>query len=267
MNDRLYRSRDERIIAGVAGGVAERFDVDPSLVRIVWVILAIVTGSAFFWLYIVMAIVVPEEPTSTDPWASWTAAAAPGAVPGWAPPGSTGTADADWGGTAAGSPAGPGAAGTAAFAAAGPPDASSGEPLAGSTSGAEGSDVTDVALPGEPAPAAASSGDAAVGGVAAVAGVASAPPPGPSTPPPGTWSSAPPPGWNTSSSGRQRHRRRGGGGIIGGVILILLGGYFLLATLAPQLDLGAFWPAILVIVGVALVVGSIRPGRDGDHAD
>ena len=157
MNDRLYRSRDERIIAGVAGGVAERFDVDPSLVRIVWVILAIVTGSAFFWLYIVMAIVVPEEPTSTDPWASWTAAAAPGAVPGWAPPGSTGTADADWGGTAAGSPAGPGAGRTAAFAAAGPPDASSGEPPAGSTSGAEGSDVTDVALPGEPAPAAASS--------------------------------------------------------------------------------------------------------------
>jgi phage shock protein PspC (stress-responsive transcriptional regulator) len=44
VNDRLYRSRDERIFAGVAGGVAERFDLDPSLVRR-WVILMFVTGS------------------------------------------------------------------------------------------------------------------------------------------------------------------------------------------------------------------------------
>ena len=35
MDDRLYRSRDERMIAGVAGGLAERLDLDPSLVRII----------------------------------------------------------------------------------------------------------------------------------------------------------------------------------------------------------------------------------------
>ena len=44
MNDRLYRSRDDRIIAGVAGGVAERLGIDPSLVRILWVLLIIPTG-------------------------------------------------------------------------------------------------------------------------------------------------------------------------------------------------------------------------------
>ncbi len=44
MNDRLYRSRDERMFAGVAGGVAERFDLDPSLVRVVWLILMFLSG-------------------------------------------------------------------------------------------------------------------------------------------------------------------------------------------------------------------------------
>jgi len=58
VNDRLYRSRDERMFAGVAGGVAERLDLDPSLVRVVWVILMFLSGGLFFLLYIVMAILV-----------------------------------------------------------------------------------------------------------------------------------------------------------------------------------------------------------------
>jgi phage shock protein C len=62
MDDRLYRSRTDRMIAGVAGGLAERYDLDPSLVRIGWALLMLVTGGLFFLLYIVMAIVVPEEP-------------------------------------------------------------------------------------------------------------------------------------------------------------------------------------------------------------
>ncbi|HEX2141541.1 MAG TPA: PspC domain-containing protein [Candidatus Limnocylindria bacterium] len=62
MNRRLYRSRTDSVIGGVAGGVAEYLDVDPSIVRIVWAILAIVTGGIFFVLYIVMWIVVPEGP-------------------------------------------------------------------------------------------------------------------------------------------------------------------------------------------------------------
>jgi phage shock protein C len=73
MNGRLYRSRDERVLAGVAGGLAEYLDVDPSLVRVVWVILALFSGGAFLLIYIVMALVVPEEP-----WAPVASPAAPG---------------------------------------------------------------------------------------------------------------------------------------------------------------------------------------------
>ena len=62
MDDRLYRSRTDRMIAGVAGGLAEHYDLDPSLVRIGWALLILFTGGLFFLLYIVMAIVVPEEP-------------------------------------------------------------------------------------------------------------------------------------------------------------------------------------------------------------
>ena len=62
MNDRLYRSRDDRLLAGVAGGLAEYWDADPSLIRIVWALLTIFTGGIALLVYIVMAIVVPEDP-------------------------------------------------------------------------------------------------------------------------------------------------------------------------------------------------------------
>ena len=62
MNDRLYRSRDDRMIAGVAGGMAERWDADPSLVRLLWVLATVFTGGIALIVYIVMAVVVPEDP-------------------------------------------------------------------------------------------------------------------------------------------------------------------------------------------------------------
>ena len=64
MNRRLYRSRRDSVLGGVAGGVAEYLDVDPSIVRIIWAILALVTGGLFLVLYIVMWIVVPEGPSA-----------------------------------------------------------------------------------------------------------------------------------------------------------------------------------------------------------
>ena len=57
----LYRSRDDRMLAGVAGGLAELWDADPSLVRIVWALLVILTGGIALVVYIVMALVVPDE--------------------------------------------------------------------------------------------------------------------------------------------------------------------------------------------------------------
>src|SRR5512141_1122515 len=61
MTTHLYRSRDDRMLAGVAGGLAELWDADPSLVRIVWPLLVVLTGGIALVVYIVMAIVVPEE--------------------------------------------------------------------------------------------------------------------------------------------------------------------------------------------------------------
>ena len=62
MDDRLYRSTDDRMLAGVAGGLAEMWDADPSLIRIVWALLAFFTGGIALVVYIMMAIVVPERP-------------------------------------------------------------------------------------------------------------------------------------------------------------------------------------------------------------
>ncbi len=71
MTDRLYRSRRDRMLAGVAGGLAEMWDADPSLVRIVWALLVIFTGGIALVVYIVMAIVVPEEDDGAGAWSQW----------------------------------------------------------------------------------------------------------------------------------------------------------------------------------------------------
>ncbi len=63
---RLYRSRKDRKIAGVLGGIAEYFGFDPSWVRIAYAILTIVTGVApLTFLYLVMVFVVPKAPKGT----------------------------------------------------------------------------------------------------------------------------------------------------------------------------------------------------------
>jgi phage shock protein PspC (stress-responsive transcriptional regulator) len=60
MEKRLYRSRTDRMIAGVCGGLAEYFGVDPTLVRVVAVILALANGIGAI-AYVILMIVVPEE--------------------------------------------------------------------------------------------------------------------------------------------------------------------------------------------------------------
>ena len=77
MNRRsLYRCRHDRRIAGVAAGVAEFFDLDPTLVRLVW-FLSIFFGGFGLLLYIVMAIIVPNEPLSEEELAAPAAAGSP----------------------------------------------------------------------------------------------------------------------------------------------------------------------------------------------
>ncbi len=62
MSQRLYRSRGERMIAGVCGGIAQYFAIDPTLVRLFAVLAAIFSGGVVVLLYFVLWVVVPEEP-------------------------------------------------------------------------------------------------------------------------------------------------------------------------------------------------------------
>jgi len=61
---RLYRSRTERKIAGVCGGVANYFEVDPTLVRLLWA-LATFFGGAGVIMYVLAWIIMPLEPWYT----------------------------------------------------------------------------------------------------------------------------------------------------------------------------------------------------------
>jgi phage shock protein C len=61
MQKKLYRSRTEKKIAGVSGGIAAYFDIDPTLIRLVWVLTLLFMGTGLL-AYIICAIVIPEEP-------------------------------------------------------------------------------------------------------------------------------------------------------------------------------------------------------------
>lgn len=75
--NRLYRSRHDRMLAGVAGGLAEMWGADPSLVRVIWALLVVFTGGIALLVYIVMALVVPDEPLDFDRAAAAGEAATP----------------------------------------------------------------------------------------------------------------------------------------------------------------------------------------------
>ncbi len=148
MADRLYRSRDERMLAGVAGGLAQRLDADPAIVRVVWAVSVFVTGGLTLLIYIVMAVVVPDAPD------------------------------------------------------------------------------------GHPRSATGSSPDGEVGGASTFGG-----------------------------SLRPRDRGTNQAGLLAGLLLIGVGVIFLIRELLPAIDLSLSWPILALILGVALVVLSIRPRR------
>ncbi len=59
--NRLYRSRHDRMLAGVCGGLGEHFGVDSSLIRL-GLVLLIVFGGTGFLAYLIAWVVIPEEP-------------------------------------------------------------------------------------------------------------------------------------------------------------------------------------------------------------
>jgi phage shock protein C len=63
MAKRVYRPRTERVLGGVAGGLAEYFDVDPTVVRLLFVVLAFITGFIpMIAFYFVAWFIIPQEP-------------------------------------------------------------------------------------------------------------------------------------------------------------------------------------------------------------
>src|SRR5579864_2309267 len=73
---RLARSSRERMWAGVAGGLAEYFDLDPALVRLLWVAAAVVSGGLAVPVYILAWIILPRDDRVPDAephaWRDWS---------------------------------------------------------------------------------------------------------------------------------------------------------------------------------------------------
>ena len=60
MKKRLHRSNGNKVIAGVCGGIAEYFDMDPTLIRLAWILFCALGGSGVL-AYIIAAIIIPEK--------------------------------------------------------------------------------------------------------------------------------------------------------------------------------------------------------------
>jgi phage shock protein PspC (stress-responsive transcriptional regulator) len=65
VNRRLYRCSHDRRLAGVASGLAEFFDLDPTLVRVLWFVSIFVTGGLSILVYGGLALIVPLEPVGS----------------------------------------------------------------------------------------------------------------------------------------------------------------------------------------------------------
>ena len=61
MDKRLYKSNESKMVDGVCGGIAEYFGIDPTLVRLGWILFCAVGGSGIL-AYIIAAVVIPRNP-------------------------------------------------------------------------------------------------------------------------------------------------------------------------------------------------------------
>ncbi len=218
---RLYRCRQDRRLAGVAAGVAEYLDLDPSLVRVLWVV-SIFFGGITILLYIAMALIVPMEPE-------------------WGPAGPWQPAGGAWG-------MGQGQAGMAGQPAAGSPWAASGEPGAPSEPGAN----PEAGAGAEPVVGQAPAFGADGGVPGAIPGAA------PGWAMHGT---APHAGWPAPASHHEPGQRGlGVGATFFGIVLILFGGLAFLQQAVPGWanDGHLLWPAFVLAVGVLLLITSFR---------
>lgn len=68
MNKRIYLSEKNRKLGGVCGGVGEYFDIDPTIVRIVWFLSIFPTSGLTLLAYFIAWIVMPKESCSGSNW-------------------------------------------------------------------------------------------------------------------------------------------------------------------------------------------------------
>ena len=61
MSKRLYKSNTNKMVDGVCGGIAEYFGIDPTLIRIGWILFCAAGGSGFL-AYFIAAIIIPRNP-------------------------------------------------------------------------------------------------------------------------------------------------------------------------------------------------------------
>ncbi len=61
MNKKLYKMGEGKMLDGVCGGIADYFDVDPTVIRLAWVLFCAMGGSGII-AYIICAIIMPREP-------------------------------------------------------------------------------------------------------------------------------------------------------------------------------------------------------------
>mgnify|MGYP003343191351 CR=1 FL=1 len=66
MNKRLYKSKN-RLVCGVCAGVAEYFNIDPTIIRLIWALL-IAAGGTGLVAYLICAFVFPERPSDSADW-------------------------------------------------------------------------------------------------------------------------------------------------------------------------------------------------------
>ena len=222
---RLYRSADDRWIGGVAAGVAEYFDVDPVIVRILWLISMPISGGLTLLAYLVMLVAVPlgpDEWTTPSPWA-------PGGAPIGTAPGGT--------------PQGPTAAGST--------DAGSTDPNATQT-------ATPGATPGAAAYFGSTPGTAPMG---TPPPTASAYPNDRWQRRQERWQRCEEHWQRRADAWQHRAEHRGGSGLIFGALLVLVGGVLAWKEVFPSFPLDLAWPTVIIVFGAILIVSSVGFGR------
>jgi len=65
MKKKLYRDTKNEMLAGVCAGIAKYFDIDPTVIRLIWVVITLAGGSGLI-AYIICALIIPEEPDFTE---------------------------------------------------------------------------------------------------------------------------------------------------------------------------------------------------------